>query len=80
MPKRTRPRPSSIQTTAAQVGSFGRGAFGDLIAVLQTGLATLGACVKHRDDVFARKNAIATGQGLVHGQFFDLTQWGFPVT
>ena len=32
---------------------------------------------KYRDDVFARKNAIATGNGIVHGQFFDLAHWGF---
>ena len=35
---------------------------------------------KYRDDVFARKNAIATGEGIVHGQFFDLAQWGFGRT
>lgn len=31
---------------------------------------------KYRDDVFTRKNAIATGKGIVHGQLFDLDSWG----
>lgn len=31
---------------------------------------------KYRDDVFARKNTIATGKGIVHGQLFDLENWG----
>ena len=38
------------------------------------------ARAKYRDDVFARKNAIATGEGIVHGQFFNLAQWGFGTT
>ena len=35
---------------------------------------------KYRENVFARKNAIATGNGIVHGQFFDLAHWGFGTT
>jgi hypothetical protein len=43
-------------------------------------LAADSARAKYRDDVFARKNAIATGEGIVHGQFFNLAQWGFGIT
>jgi peptidoglycan hydrolase-like protein with peptidoglycan-binding domain len=32
---------------------------------------------QYRDDVFARKNAIASGSGISHGQLFDLDEWGF---
>jgi peptidoglycan hydrolase-like protein with peptidoglycan-binding domain len=32
---------------------------------------------QYRDDVFARKNAIASGSGLSHGQLFNLDDWGF---
>jgi hypothetical protein len=31
---------------------------------------------KYRDDVFARKNTIATGSGIVHGQLYELNSWG----
>ena len=31
---------------------------------------------KYRDDVFARKNTIATGSGIVHGQLYELDSWG----
>jgi hypothetical protein len=30
----------------------------------------------YRDDVIARKNAIATGQGVAHGQLFTMIDWG----
>jgi Putative peptidoglycan binding domain/Glycosyl hydrolase family 46 len=30
----------------------------------------------YRDDVFARKNAIATGQGITHGHLFTMSDWG----
>ena len=42
-------------------------------------LATLvadGARKAYRDDVFARKNAIATGRGVAHGQLFTMIDWG----
>jgi hypothetical protein len=39
-------------------------------------LAADSARKKYREDVFARKNAIASGEGVVHGQFFDMNAWG----
>lgn len=39
-------------------------------------LAADSARKKYRDDVFARKNTLATGKGIVHGQLFDLNDWG----
>ena len=40
-------------------------------------LAADSARKEFRDDVFSRKNTIATGKGIVHGQLFDLNDWGF---
>lgn len=42
-------------------------------------LATLvadSASKRFRDDVFSRKNAIATGEGIVHGALYRLDNWG----
>lgn len=42
-------------------------------------LAADSARKKYRDDVLTRKMTIASGEGVVHGQMFNLDDWGFAV-